>query len=149
MNTTYTVKSKKDKYVWEFKYDMDGSLKSYKILEGKLAGTQMEWLFSSGNFPANENVMKNVWMQKLKKNFEVSVGEPDLSFETFYNTFGNKIKKNKAEAAWKKLSKADKILALQKIKSYKGYLKRKQVAQMNPEAYINQKRWEDDFDSIH
>lgn len=149
MNTTYTVKSKKDKYVWEFKYDMDGSLVSFKILEGKLSGKQIDWLFSTGNFAANENVMKNVWMLKLKANFEISVGEPDLSFETFYNVYGNKIKKTKAEAAWKKLRKADKILALQKIKSYKGYLKRKQVAQMNPEAYINQKRWEDDFDSIH
>jgi len=149
MNTTYTVKSRKDKYVWEFKYDLDGSLKSYKILEGHLTGTQIDWLFSSGNFPANENVMKNVWMQKLKKNFEVTVGDPDLSFEYFYNAYGNKIKKTKSEAAWKKLSKADKILALQKIKAYKGYLKRKGVAQANPEAYINQKRWEDDFDSIH
>ena len=149
MQTIYTVKSKQDGYIWQFKYDLNGNLKAFEILEGILSGKQMKWLFASANFAANESIMKTVWMLNLKSNFEITVGVPDLSFEVFWNTYNHKVKKLLSEKAWERLSKKDRIDALQGIKPYDGYLSRKGVAKAHPATYLNQRYWEDNHASIH
>lgn len=150
MTTTYTVTSKKKDNAFEFNYDLNGDLKAFKIIKGRLEPKQAKWLFS-GVFPAYETIIKTVWLanKDITSKVNITVGEPDLSFETFYNAYKYKIKKLKAQKAWDKLSKADRIECLKSLKSYEGYLTRKQVAKANPEAYLNQRRWEDDFNSIH
>jgi len=150
MNTNYTVRVKKTDVAFEFKYNLEGDLVSYKVLRGRLDAKQAKWLFTE-RFPAFEAMMKHSWMQdpKIKSNFEIEVGELDLSFDTFYDTYNHKIKKVKAKAVWDKLNKADKLEALKGIKAYDGYLKRKGVAKANPQAYLNQRYWEDDYNSIH
>lgn len=150
METKYTVIVKKTEVAFEFKYDLNGDLTSFKVLRGRLEPKQAKWLFS-GRFPAFESMMKYTWMNDpaIKKNFEIEVGELDLSFDTFYTAYNYKIKKVKAKAAWDKLNKADKLQALKGISAYDGYLKRKRVAKANPQAYINQRYWEDEYNTIH
>lgn len=150
MKTTYTVRSKNTDDVLEFIYDLNGVLTSFKILRGSLDGRKAKWLFSP-RFPAFESMMKTIWMKEPEytKNLRIEAGELDLSFETFMKAYRHRIKKQQAKKAWEKLSKADKIEALKGIKSYDAYLVRKQVPKCNPQAYLNQRRWEDDFNSIH
>lgn len=148
METTYTVKSKMDGYVWQFKYHLNGNLKAFEILEGELSEKQMKWLFSP-HFPAIETIMKDTWIPELKKNFEITIGAPDLSFDAFYNSYNHKIKKVASETAWKRLSVKDRMAALQGIKAYDGMLSRKHVAKAHPSTYLNQRYWEDDHNSIH
>lgn len=150
MTTTYTVTFKRTNNMFEFNYDLNGHLQGFKVLRGTLNAQKAKWLFSP-RFPASESQMKTLWMQdaEFKKNVRIEVGEIDLSFETFYNAYNYKIKKLKAAKAWDKLSKGNKIEALKSLKAYEGYLTRKRVAKANPEAYLNQRRWEDDFNSIH
>jgi hypothetical protein len=145
--TTYTVKSKQDGYVWQFKYRLNGDLKAFEILEGKLSVTQMKWLFSQGNFPATEIVMKTGWIPKLRKNFEIEVGEPDLSFDAFWNAYAHKVgKKVMAENSWKKLGRATKIKALMGIKRYNNHLRlHPGVAKAHPSTYLNQEYWENEW----
>lgn len=147
--TTYTVKSQNDTHIWEFKYDFNGHLRVFKILEGELSDKQLKWLFGGTNFPGNEDIMKTVWMKKLRSNFEVVVGEPDLSFESFWNAYNHKVKKVVSERAWNRLSKKDRMDALKAIKSYESYLHRKGVAKAHPATYLNQRYWEDSFGSVH
>lgn len=147
--TTYTVKSQNDTHIWEFKYDLNGHLRSFKILEGELSAKQMKWLFAQANFPANESIMKTVWMKNLKENFEILVGEPDLSFYAFWNSYNHKVKKVVSEKAWNRLSKKDRMDALKAIKPYDNYLARKGIAKAHPATYINQRYWEDNHASIH
>lgn len=149
METIYTVKSKYDTHIWEFQYDLNGHLRTFKILEGELSVKQMKWLFGGQNFPANEVMMKTIWMKKLRSNFEVVVGEPDLSFEAFWNAYNHKVKKVVSERAWNRLSKKDRLDALKAIKSYEGYLHRKGIAKAHPATYLNQRYWEDSFASVH
>tara|TARA_R100001369_G_scaffold91021_3_gene131108 strand:+ start:2297 stop:2746 length:450 start_codon:yes stop_codon:yes gene_type:complete len=149
METTYTVKSIQDGFIWTFKYDLNGNLTAFIIDEGILSGKQMKWLFSSGKFPALETIMKNVWMVNLKKNFEITIGEPDLSFEAFWKLYNHKVKKVASEKAWKRLSKKDKMEAIKGIKSYNGMLSRKHQHKAHASTYINQRYWEDDHNSVH
>jgi len=144
--TTYNIKSKQDGFVWQFKYTLNGDLKAFKILSGQLTGNQMKWLFSGGNFAANESIMKSVWMQKLKKNFEITVGDPDLSFEAFWNTYGKKHGKRKmAENSWNKMSKAKRIKAMLGIKRYVNHLRLEGTAQAHASTYLNQEYYENEY----
>lgn len=147
MTTTYTVKSRQDGYVWQFRYDMGGNLLGFDILEGRLSVRQLKWLFSGGNFPATEIVMKTGWIPKLRKNFEISVGEPDLSFDAFWNAYANKVgKKKMAENSWKKLGKAIRIKALLGIRKYDNHLRLNPgIAKAHPSTYLNQEYWENEW----
>lgn len=149
MKTTYTVKSRKDGFIWQFKYHLNGNLYSFTVLEGSLSGTQMKWLFGTDNFPALEVIMKEKWMKNLKANFEISIGEPDLTFEAFWNAYNNKVgKKKMAENTWNKLSKASKIKALQAISSYNKYLSRKPgIDKAHATTYLNQEYWGNEWKS--
>jgi len=144
--TTYTVKGKNFPNVWEFKYDLNGVLKSFKILEGALTKTQQEWLFNVNRFPYLENEIKG-W--KSIKNIELIIGKPNLEFTTFWNTYNYKLKKVVSEKAWKRLSIADRINAIKGIQKYDGYLKRKSTQQKaNASTYLNQRYWEDNYASL-
>lgn len=147
--TTYTVKSVKDGFIWQFKYDLKGAFYSFKIEEGRLSAKQMKWLFGGENFPATENHMKVMWMKKMSKNFEVTIGKPDLSFNAFWKNYKHPVKKVASEKAWNRLSKKDRIDALAGIKAYFGMLSRKHIAKAHPSTYLNQRYWEDDHNSIH
>lgn len=146
MKTTYTLKARHTALVWEFAYDLHGNLLSFTT-EGVLTADQAKWLFSH-RFPYNQKAME-LFAKLYRKNFELTIGKPDLSFNAFYNEYGYKVKKVPAQKAWDRLSKKDKIDALAGIKAYKGYLHRKQVAQAMPTTYINQRYWESNWNSVH
>ncbi|MEQ3500628.1 hypothetical protein ABMY20_12795 [Tenacibaculum sp. SSH1-16] len=147
MVTTYTVKGRKTSIIWEFKYDLNGLLSNFKIVEGELDDQQKKWLFYYTRFPYTENKIKS-W-DKVYKNFEVVIGEPDLSFDTFWNLYNYKVGKLQAKKAWDKLSKSDQLKAIKQIKAYDGMLYRKKIQKANPATYLNQRRFDDEFNSIH
>ena len=147
MLTTYTVKSKNSNNVWEFKYDLNGNLKAFKVLEGILTDAQMIWLFRKGNFPVLESIIKTIWLPNLKQNFEITVGDIDLSFDAFWNAYANKVGKRKeTENKWSRMPKAEKIQVLSNISKYNNYLKYypKQQKQY-PSTYLNQEAYKNDW----
>lgn len=147
MLTTYIVRNKELDTIWQFKYDLNGDYVSFKRLDKALTKSQMKFLFLSGNFPATEATMKDVWMTKAKTVFEIEVGEPDLSFEAFWNLYANKFGKRKmAENTWNRLSKADKIKVFINIPKYKNYLKYYPNQQpMYPTTYLNQEAYKNEW----
>ena len=149
MLTTYIVKGLKKGFVWEFNYNLNGSLRAFKITEGQLTVNQMKWLFSDCNFPASELLMNTIWIKnpELKGLIEVIKAEVDLTFDAFWNLYDNKVGKRKmAEGLWKRLSKADKILIFINIPKYKNYLKHYPTQQMMyPTTYLNQEAYKNDW----
>lgn len=142
--TTYTVKSKNSAAVWVFKYHLNGTLNEFKVLEGVPTETQFNWLFRMGNFPYFEAQIKE-WQTKLKANFEMTVGEPDLSFENFWNIWGLKVKRDGSEKAWNKLSDADKIKCFLNYKKYQDHLIRTGQAKAHLVTWLNGKRYNDEY----
>lgn len=147
--TTYTVKSKREHYIWQFKYDLNGNLIAFEIVSGILTTNQMRWLFTNTHFPAIESIMVNKWIPLLKKDFEIDIGEPDISFDAFWKIYKYPVQKKRSQAIWEKLSKADRIKAIKAIKSYDGMLSRKKIDKAMPDTYLRNRRYEDDFNAVH
>lgn len=144
--TTYTVTGKNSNIVWLFKYRLNGLLAEFKLQEGELDQKQVNWLFIKGKFPYQEKDIKG-W--KAIKEFEIKVGEPDLSFDAFWDAYNNKVgKKPMAENTWNKLSKANKLKALESIKYYNNWLSRKPgIEKAHATTYLNQQYYNNEWKS--
>jgi hypothetical protein len=141
--TTYTIKSRNSPNVWQFKYHLNGVLAEFKILEGTLTDVQVQWLRNQGHFPFYETDVKE-WQTKLRKNFEITIGEPDLTFTALWELYGYKVKRFEAEKCFKKLKPADLIKAFLHIPKYKKRIAHQRIAQANLSTYINQRYFDDD-----
>lgn len=142
--TTYTVKSKNSLNVWVFKYHLNGTLALFEVLDGILTEIQITWLFRKGQFPFQEDQIKG-WQKQLKQNFEITIGEPDLSFEALWIAYDNKVKRKASEAAFKKLKPADIIRCFQAIPGYNKYLQRKGTSKALLSSFINGEYYNDDW----
>ncbi|NHN26781.1 hypothetical protein FIA58_013935 [Flavobacterium jejuense] len=150
--TTYIIRSKLNGYVWRFKYHLNGSFKSFEILEGELNASQVLWLFGGkkqdkfqeGHFPIVESTIK-VWQSKLKDNFEITIELPDISFNALWNLHDVKVKKVQAEKAYNKLKESDIIKCFLTASPYDRYVQRKGIAKCHLSTFINQRYFEDDW----
>ena len=73
--------------------------------------------------------------------------EVERQFKLFWQTYDYKRGKEKAWAAWKRLSQRDREAAMAGIEAYKADCELFQRPMLYPQGYINQRRWEDDFNS--
>lgn len=150
--TIYIIRSKLNGYVWRFKYHLNGDFKSFEILEGQLNAKQVLWLFGGmikdkfqqAHFPILESTIK-IWESKLKENFEITIENPNLDFDTLWKLYDNKVKKFEAEKAFKKLKEPDVIKCFLTVKEYDKYLQRKGVAKAHLSTFINQRYFEDEW----
>lgn len=142
IGNTYTVTGKNTDVLWQFGYDTEGNIISFQFLNGKLDEKQERWLFHSPvKFPYKESMIEN-WQSSIK-NFNVEKGEPDITFDRFYNTYAVKQKRAVTKELWEKLSKRNKIDAIAYIKRFNDFLKRNGTGKPLPDTYIRQKRWLD------
>lgn len=142
LTTTYTVKMQNGS-VWVFKYNLNGILVYFDVLEGELSQNQQDFLYPQGNFPWKELQIKE-WSKRFKTAI-VEVGERDISFEALWNLYNHKVKKFECEKAFKKLKEQEVILCFLSIPGYNKYLQKKGTAKAHLSSYINQRYFEDDW----
>ena len=145
--TTYTVKAKNTDNVWVFKYDLNGLLTEFKRLEGILSDNQIQWFFFKGKFPYTELQIKD-WMKSLKVNFEITVGEPDLSFEALWQLYNYKVKRVEAEKNFNKLKESDVVKLFVEIPKYNRYMTKKNHDKAHLSTFINKRMFEDDYSKV-
>jgi hypothetical protein len=87
------------------------------------------------------------FLNDLKTVFKIELLPSDLSFEAFWEAYGNKVgKKKRSEELWKLLSEADKQAALMGVKKYKNWKAQNPSVQMlYPETFLSQRRFENEF----
>ncbi len=141
---SYTVKSKNSENIWVFKYHLNGTLAGFEILDGTLNEEQITWLFFKGKFPYLQEHVER-WRQKLKANFEVVIGEPDLSFEALWILYDYKVGRQDAEKAFTKISEADIIRCFQSVPAYKKHISFKKTSQAYLSRFINGGYFKDDW----
>jgi YD repeat-containing protein len=139
---TYTITAPHAHITWKFTYDLAGNLTSFEFLEGALTEGQIKWLFTENHFPYNEQRLKEVYSKH--KNFTLTYGAPDLSFNTFWDAYDKKEKRKVTKAIWDKMKEVDKIAALRYIKRYNYKLKINGTAKAYPDTFLNQQRWTDE-----
>lgn len=76
------------------------------------------------------------------------ISDIDVSFERFWNLYGKKVG-NKAGVAkkWEKLSWEERVMAIGVVPRMRRYYEKKGLDLPYPETYINQRRWENEFDN--
>lgn len=139
LETTYIVTGKRTGQI-TFKFDLNGDLILFKFDGDPLSEKQRKWLYP--RIPTSENGM-GMWT--CIKEFTVTKGEPDLSFDNFWNTYDEKQKKIPTQKLWNKLSTDDKFNAIAYIKRYNNHLRLKGTAKALPDTYLRQKRWLDEL----
>ena len=147
LRSIYTVKGKRIPVFWEFQYDLNGDLKAFNVLDGSEFSPKLQnWLLQPSRFPLKEEIIKS-WTKF--KNLEIIIGEPDLTFENFWKAYNLKVGKIASEKAWNRLTKLEKLKAIKSIKAYDAYLRRKGISKAYPQKYLNQKKFNDEFNSLH
>lgn len=138
---TYTVKMQSGD-IWQFKYNLNGVLIFFSVLEGNLSPSQEKWLYLEGRFPWKESHIKE-W-PKLFKSATVEIGEPDLSFATFWKMYPYNAlsKKRIALERWDKLKDADRIKILMKIPEFVKLKTKENTSFPYAEVFINQRWWD-------
>lgn len=82
-----------------------------------------------------------------KKGWKVAEIPVELTFEVFWNAYGNKVgNKARCEKLWATLTEEDKALCLQSIRAYRFYLANNTTQrQAYPETYLAQRRFENEY----
>jgi predicted HTH transcriptional regulator len=136
---TYILTAKKNAVSITFKYDFKGRLIFFEVAGDDLTDQQHSWLL--GRVPLYETEV--VKFKKFNEAFNFDELPVDLSFDRFYDEYGNKKgKKVMAQNAWKKLSKTDKVKALLYIPKLKREKLLDNTAMPYPSTYLNQKYFE-------
>ena len=145
--TTYRAKGKTIGLVFLFKYDLNGNLKLFEIEEGELNPQQMKWLFAGANFPANESIIKTIWMldKKYTSVFDVEVSPADLSFDALWQLYDYKVSKLESQNAFKKLKQGDIIKCFIEVPYYlKSLQKNAGIGKLHLSTYISKRRFDDE-----
>lgn len=71
---------------------------------------------------------------------------PDLSFDSFWNAYGKKINRKRAELLYKKMDEPQRLKCILSIKPYLSYLSRvKWRTQADPDTYLRNENYETDW----
>lgn len=128
-----------------FELDQDGVVRSF-INDADLNVDQVKWL--STNFPMHLDKLNEMISQGM---ITGKLIEADLSFENFWSKYDYKVGKQQSQRFWDKLSKEDKLLALDNIDPYNYYLSIKtNQDRMYPASYLNpaNRKFEDDYRAL-
>lgn len=118
----------------EFELEDDQVVKIFRN-QADLNPKQLQWLCE--NFPITLDRL-NAWLKAANGSLKAELVEMDLSFDTFWEKYGMKRNKIRAERYWNKLKDADKLLALKNLNPYHAFLERNpQQAKMYPDSYLN------------
>ncbi len=144
MNRTYIITSKKVTGDLKLGYNAEGNLVSMDI-GMEWTPEQFTWFY--GHLPITYGHLEA--MVKLSKSMTLKELAPDLSFEVFWNAYGYKIgNKLRAQKLWNDLPDGERMEAIDKIKSYNGWLKRHlSTERLYPETYLNQKRYQVNYNA--
>jgi hypothetical protein len=136
---SYTVTSSQFEGCLSFTYE-NGWLAAYRC-DAELSGSQLQYLHE--RFPLQEGMLHQ--LRNGSRTLRIETAEEDLSFGRFWELYGYKVARKKAEALWERLSEADRKLALGAIRRYDRWLSHKGLAKCYPETYLRNRRWEDNL----
>lgn len=84
----------------------------------------------------------------LKLKFTTVEAEP--VFEDFWNEYGNKNNKIRAEKEWNRMSKVNRALAMNSLPAYNRHLQHVGYkSKMGGDRYLKEKQWTTDWDNLN
>ena len=135
----YVLTSPKFEGSVTFGYHQDGHLMLYSVNTDSLP--VIMWL--KNHLPVNQ-----MQLDPIKQRIEGTIQEvpEDLSFNAFWERYGRKINRKRCEPIWKKMSEAERLLAITRIGPYEKYLERTGYrGKADPENYLKKGTYETDW----
>lgn len=120
----------------KFSYDDQGCLIGY---ENHATLTDKQWTYMRDRFPFVQDQL-NAYNTKEGKVEEST----DLSFGRFWELYGYKKGKLKAEYYWSRLSNGDKARAISRVKNYRHDCKLHNRDMVYAERYLKDRRFDDE-----
>jgi hypothetical protein len=122
-----------------FGFNEDNKLVFY-FNESLMTAEQVTWLL--GKMPHNDDQLN-----QLKTIIQGTIEEipADLSFDCFWDTYGQKINKKRCLPMYNKLSEANKLKAISNIKAYDAFCDRTGRYKADPENYLNKEYYLTDW----
>ena len=74
--------------------------------------------------------------------------DQDLSFTRWFRLYGYPVSKKRAEGFWNRLSKADRIQAIEKAPKYEKWRMMKGHDKAYPDSWLSKRRFDDEFKMI-
>jgi len=84
-------------------------------------------------------------IQKSVGKFQLITVQADLSFAAFWNAYGYKVEKQRAEKLWKAMTDTEKEACFIGIKKYDKFLSTGTRAKKNPDTFLHKRAWEDEY----
>ncbi len=137
--TTYKVTFKETADEWLFQYRPDGIIYSFTNIKG----IRILKLFVNYQFTQSKDMIEQ-WT-KYKNTVTIELMLEDYSFDSFWEKYNLKVKKEPSQKAFEKLSLVDKIKCFAKLKDYDAHLTKTGVAKAHMVTWINQKRYNDEY----
>ncbi len=137
--TTYKVTFKETADEWLFQYRKDGIIYSFTNIKGNRILNLLDKLQFPGTIKAIEK-----WTD-FKKAVTIELMLEDYSFDSFWEKYNLKVKREPSQKAFEKLILVDKIKCFAKLKEYDAYLAKTGVAKAHLVTWINQKRFNDEY----
>lgn len=121
-----------------FTYNDAGWLEVVDISEAELSPPQRQWLLN--NLPITEGLLPKL-ATAIKYIFTEVLTE--VTFERFYEEYGVKEARKKAQSAWDKLAAKEQLKAYNYIPKLRTKTMNASIAMPYPATYLNQQRWND------
>ena len=138
MSKTYTATSLKFTGWVEFTFNDTGLLTCLNMADAQVNDEQRLWLWE--HRPHTEMFIQDY---ATKSKLTIVLKLIEVTFEQFYEAYGVKEGKKKAEAAWKKLPPAEQVKAYHYIPRLRTKKQISTEALPYPATYLNQARWND------
>lgn len=122
-----------------YHFSTEGQLTGLELPEG-LGSDVMAWV--KATLPLTLGDLYSL-ANKSSKKLQLVEANSEVTFEQFYEAYGNKQKRARALPIWTKLSHEDRVAAFIYIAKFKkGYIA-KNLNLPYPDVYLKDRRWED------
>lgn len=122
-------------------YDANGQIEVIDFSETNM-DTEQRFLFKNV-MPITLNHLQNGG-HNLKSCTVVEV-EYIVHFDQFWNEYNKKVNRIRAEKEWATLTKTEKLKSIHSIRKYHRYLERTGIGKLDPENYLKNKRFNDEY----
>jgi hypothetical protein len=125
----------------ELRYNADGLL-IFMELRGTFTDAQWLYVTSRISMRAEDGHMNDL---KAVPGLTVTEAPLTFTFDDFWQAYQEKRNKLRAEKLWARLSDADRIAAIAAIPKYDKWLSWKGIAKKDPDTYLRNRSWEDEY----
>ncbi len=136
----------------EITYNANGRLLKWDATTMQtLKAEQLQWLKNAVPMELSDPLAQfTELIEKTKGKIAITQSEFDVSFDTFWEAFSNKLHKQDAQRLFEKLSYADKVKCINSCAAYLKYCKRKGewYNQQLPDTYISKRNFDTDWNKI-